>query len=129
MSLLNYNMDDIPDQHTMPPGEHQLELKKVEQKTSKKGDPMLESLFTVVGDADAKPIFHYTMLPAESDDDNQTNNKLRRLKEFLQALGADISGDVETETLVGSTCFAILKEEDDAEYGKRNSISRFFPQK
>ena len=122
-------MDDIPDQHTVEPGEYQVTLRKIEEKISKKGDPMLESLFVIADDADAKPIFHYTMLPAESDDDSQVNNKLRRLKEYLQALGADTSGSIETTALVGESCFAILKEEDDIEFGKRNSISRFIPQK
>ena len=125
MSLLNYNWGNIKDERTVSPGEYEIQLKGIEEKTSKKGDPMLESRFTILNEADTRPIFHYTMLPAESDDEDIVNGKLRRLREFLIALGSDMSGEIDTEGLVGSTCFAILKEEEDAEFGARNNISRF----
>ena len=86
---------------------------------------MLACIFEILNEDDTQPIFHYIMLPAPGDDESEVNRKLRRLTLFLQALEADISEDIETETLVGQTCFAILKEEESSEFGMQNNISRF----
>lgn len=125
MGLLDYNMENIPDEHSVPAGEYQLKLIKVSQKTSKAGNPMLEVLLGIAEDVDARNIFHYITLPAEGDEEGMRNRKLRRLKEFLEAFDIDTSGPVDTDALGGETGFGILKEEEDEEYGTRNTIARF----
>jgi len=125
MSLLDYNMENIPEEHSVPAGEYPVKLVKVSQKTSKSGNPMLEVILNIMEDADARNVFHYITLPTEGDEEGVRNQKLRRLKEFLTAFDIDTSGPVDTDELGGETGFAILKEEESEEFGTRNTVARF----
>jgi len=126
MSILDYNLDEVPEQHPVEDGEYTLRIVKATLKKSKKNQDMIENMLTVEGESDAPPIFHYVMLPDDSADDEATkNNKLRRLRTFCQCFGIDYSNGIDVEAFKGETGEAIIKTEEDAEYGERNVVQRF----
>lgn len=124
MSLLNLHLDDVPDEVTVEPGEHQLVVTKATERDSAAGAPMIEVFFNVIENPDAKMIAHYFMLPEKGNKNN--NNRLRSLKSFCLACGIDLAQPINVEEdFKGKEVYAILKLEDSDEYGTSNRISRF----
>lgn len=129
MSILDYNLDNVPDEQTLEPGEYQVKILSAKSKDSKAGKPMIEVALGYPDHEDAKSTFHYISLPSEDDDQTKTNQKLRGLKNFYEAFNVDYSGPVDMDNLVGETCFAIINEEEDETYGARNNVKRFLAAK
>lgn len=124
MSLLNLNLNEVPDEITVPDDEYQLVITKAEQKESKTGNPMIEVFFNIISEPDAKMIAHYMLLPTKGD--KNANNKLRRLKSFYLAAKLDLAAEINVEEdFKGIELWAQLTTEDDDEYGARNRIKRF----
>lgn len=124
MSLLDFNLADVPDEVTVEPGEHQLVVTKATERDSKENHPMIEVFFNVIENPDAKMIAHYFMLPEKGNKNN--NNRLRSLKSFVVACKLDLSASINVEEdFKGKEVYAILKLESSDEYGEQNRISRF----
>lgn len=124
--LLDFNLSDVTDEKVLPPGEHAIKIIDASHEVSKNsGNPMLRLIIGITDEEDVANIFHYIVLPGKEDDDSTRNRKLRRFRDFITAIGMDISGPVDTDLIKGQTGWAMLKEEDDAEFGQRNTISRF----
>lgn len=129
MGLLDLHLDKVPDQKPVPGGEeYKLTIKTIEQKDSKAGDPMLSAMFTINDQPDAPPVFQNFMLPKKDDDKTIKNMKLRRIKEFIIAIGRDPAEPIELDDLPGEGFWAILKRDDDATFGDRNIIGKFINQ-
>ena len=124
MSLLDINLSDVPDEITVEPGEYQLVITKAEQKQSKEGNEMIAVYFNIIDQPDAQMIAHYFLLPTGKGDE-KANSKLRRLKDFYVACGFDLAAPIDTADFKGTEVFAILKLEDNDEYGEQNRINRF----
>jgi hypothetical protein len=129
MSILDYNLVDVPDEQIVPAGEYSVKILSAKAKTSKSGKPMIEVAIGFPDEIDARTCFHYITLPAEGDDDSVANGKLRRLKEFYEAFGIAYDGPVDLDLVTGETAFAIIAEEEDEEYGASNRVKRFLNQK
>ena len=128
MSLLDLHLDQVPDEVTVEPGEHQLIVTKAEEKMSSKDHPMLTVFFNIIGNPDAKMVAHYFLLPEKGNKNN--NNRLRSLKAFYIACGLDVSQPVNVEEdFKGKEVWTMLKCEDSDEYGESNKISRFITKK
>lgn len=124
MSLLDFNLDKVPDEVTVEPGEYQLVVTKAEERDSKEHHPMIEVFFNIIDNPDAKMIAHYFMLPEKGNKNN--NSRLRSLKSFCEACGIDISQPFDpAEDFKGKEVWARLKQEDAEEYGVQNRVSRF----
>lgn len=125
MSLLDYNLQEIPDLEVMPEGEHQVRCVRAEEGTSNKsGDPYILLRLEIVGEPNVKQITNPIMLPGENSDERETNSRLRRLKQAVEAFSLDPT-NVDTEDFEGKTAWAFLTEESDPEYGDQNNVRRF----
>ena len=125
-SILDINFDDVYDFETLPADtEAQLRVLRAEIHTSQRsGNKMIHFVFDVPDNPRIDDIHHYAGLPGEDDDAKMRNKKLQRVKEAYIALGVT-PGRVEMSDFVGQTCWAIVGEETDAQYGTRNTIKSF----
>jgi hypothetical protein len=123
-TILDFNTDEVPDLELVPEGEYKLEIIKAEVKNSRKGEPMLSSMHKIVGKPNAQLVFSNIMLPTEELDEEDRNSRLRRLKAFKAAHGITAT-KFDPESLKGRTGYALLSEEETAEHGKQNKISRW----
>lgn len=73
----------------------------------------------------ANDFYHTLFLVGPTDDAKKANNKKLALLNFSKAFGADLSRGMSPKDLVGYTAWAILDEEDDPQYGKRNVVRRW----
>lgn len=134
MSLLDFNVTDVPDQTVLPQGQHQLEVARAEvrqQKPEKGQSEFLMLTLVPTEDPNAKEITHVLMLPDETVNERDNNNRARRLKEFIKAFGisaytvADIKAAAANDSLVGASGFGVLAIESSEEYGEQNRVQRF----
>ncbi len=124
MSLLDLNLENVPELSTVPEGEYTLVCRSAEVKTSQNtGGQYISLRYEIVGEPDALPVYHVVMLPTPEDDDAKRNWRLRQLKRLFESHGCDIS-QPDPEELVGKEVQAMLVVEED-EYGPQNRIKRF----
>ena len=116
-SIMDFNLDDIPDQKPVEDGEYQLTITSAKYKESQeKGTPMIAISMNIEDHEDASTVFHNIILPVE--DDPKANGKLRMIKQFCDAFS--ISQDTlkqciaeeEYEAIVGESGYAILNQEE-----------------
>lgn len=124
MAFLDF--DGVYEPETVPGGEYQLRVLKAEikqQKPEKGSGSFVQLRLDIPSAPKSKDITHVMMLPGQQDDPKQKNSRLAAIQNFLKACGFDnVNNIAETE---GSSCWAILTEEDDPEYGKQNRIRKF----
>ena len=125
MSLLSLNLSEVKDLRSVEPGEYKLRLVEVKQAVSKNGNDYLMARLSLPDVPDAKDINHVMMLPDGSRDEKKTNARLRAIRNFMVTFGQDISSEINLDAMAGSEGWAILIEEEDAEYGTQNRIKRF----
>jgi len=129
MGILDLHLDDVPDLSAVPEGEYRLRVEQAEVRTSQNtGGDYIYLSFGIVDEPDSFNVSHVLMLPTDKDDDKTRSSRLRRIKQFVEAVGLDPAQPFEVEDLIGLECFAILREEEDEEYGVRNRIRRFVKQ-
>lgn len=129
MSLLDLNLGDIPDLVVVEPDEYELRVLFIEQVTASTGKPMISARFEILGEPNAAEVYHNFMLPTGSEDERQSNNMRRRIRQFFEAFDIDFTATVDLVDVVGLTGWAILGERDDEEYGKSNTIRRWVTRK
>lgn len=123
MSLLDLDLENVPDLVLLPIGEYRLRIESAKEKTSKNGKEMLEVMFIPVDEADAAPIFEYIMLPDSSDEERTANAKKRRLRDLVKAFNIPNYGELNNWT--GCTGFAAVVIETDPQYGDKNRIKAY----
>jgi len=127
-SILDINLDDVPDLTIVDTDEYELSLCGVEIKTSKKGEPYINAVFDIMGEPNAQKIYHIVMLPSDSCDEDTLIRRKRQMKKFYTALGIPLSGqEVDLEDYIGTTVSAFVGvQEGDSEYPEsKNNIRRF----
>lgn len=128
MTILNFNLNDVPDLQVSESSEAIVRVtKEPEIKTSNNsGNQYISMMLEVVNEPNTAPIFHIAMLPSEDTDEATKNNYLRRLRDMFEAFGVDYSsGTIDLKALTGKSTWAALKVEEDDEYGRKNRIKRF----
>jgi len=126
MSFLGQNFDDVFEPKSMKEGEYQLRVLDAQVKQSQKtGGEYLSVKLEIHGEPTAKDINHVMMLPAPNDDVKKKNGRLAAIQNFLKACGYDPASISNVNELTGSTCWAILVEEADPEYGTQNRVRKF----
>jgi len=125
MSLIDLHLGDVPDQEPVPAGEYTLRVANAELRNSEKtGGQYLYVLCEIEGEPNAFPVSHVLMFPSVQDDEVTKNNRLRRIKKFIAAIGLDPTQPFEVEDLIGQTFNAILDVEESDDYGTKNRIKR-----
>ena len=126
MGFLDLNFDEVFEPKALTQGEYQLRVIDAGVKTSSKGKgDYLGVRLEVMNEPTAKTIQHVMMLPSSNDDIKKKNNRLFAIQSFIKACGMDPGANFNPEQLVGSTCWAILTEEADPEYGNQNRVRKF----
>jgi hypothetical protein len=123
--IIDTDTSDVKEFVTVPAEEYQVRCLAAEMKNSQKGDPMLVLRFDIPAEPLSKDIFMNIMLPTSNDDKKRKAQKLLNLRDLKSAFNIPQNVPLSDEELIGKTPWAILTEEDDAQYGKRNNIKRF----
>ena len=129
-SFLDFNLDEVPELHAVPGNrEYRLKVRDANVQESKgdqtAGQDLILMRFNIEDEPDTKQVTYPIMLPHDSLDEEQNNNRKRQLKRVVEALGLDPASGFNIEELVGEECWAILTVEESAQYGETNSIKRF----
>lgn len=129
-SFLDLNLGEVPDLRAVP-GDREYQLQVIGAKigTSSgektRGQQYVLIRFKILNEESTKSVTYPIMLPSREEDKETNDNRKRRMKSFVQAIGWDPSGGFNIDELEGETCWAILTVEEDAQYGERNNIQRF----
>jgi hypothetical protein len=130
MSFLGQNFDDVFEPKSMKEGEYQLRVLDAQVKSSAKtGGEYIMARLEIVGEPEAKDINHVMMLPTDKDDVKKKNSRLSNIQNFIRACGSNPSNLANVNELIGATCWAILVEEADPEYGMQNRVRKFVHEK
>ena len=126
MSFLGQDFGSVFEPKSVKEGEYQLRVLSCELKDSPKtGGSYIMARFEIIGENTAKDLNHVMMLPTPQDDVKQRNNRLANIQAFVQACGFNPADDLQIDEFIGATCWAILSEKDDPEYGMQNKVKRF----
>jgi hypothetical protein len=129
-SALDLNFDDIYEEETIP-ADQEVQLRVIRAeivKSRNSGRWNLHVVFDVPDNDRVADIHLYMGVPTDEDeqDPKRVNRMKKRIAGFYEACGVDYSsGSVAMTDLVGCTPWAQLGEEDDPEYGKRNTVRTF----
>ena len=129
MSILDMNVEDVPDLEVMAADEYQVKIIKGEVKDYKnekgEGKYLLLAL-EVVDEPLAKTVFHNLFFPKADDDERQVDGARRGFKTFYQAFALPLSGNLDLEELSGKTGWAYLKiKPAKDEFEEANTIGKF----
>lgn len=126
MSFLGQDFDNIFEPKSVKEGEYQLRVLDAQTKTSSKtGGDYISVKLEIVGEPEAKDINHVMMMPTSNDDVKKRNSRLSAIANFLKACGLDPATTSNVNEVIGCSCWAILAEEADPEYGMQNRVRRF----
>ncbi|OQB10003.1 MAG: hypothetical protein BWY21_00567 [Parcubacteria group bacterium ADurb.Bin216] len=130
MSFLNQNYDNVKEPKSVPEGEYELRILAAEVKVSANtGGEFLSIKCEILGEAYAKDVNYVIMQPTSSDDEKTRNMKLLRNTRLLEACNLNPATTSNVNELVGCTFWAILGEEESAEYGTQNRIKKLVPRR
>ena len=113
MSVLeSLDLDNIPEVEILPPDEYEMKVISSEVKDSTADDAPADAknvvvILEAVAHPNANHVFRYFSLPNSGDTERTRNQKLRWLKEFLDAFKLDKS-DIGTEGAKGAVGWALL---------------------
>lgn len=129
-SVLDFNLDDVPELEVLPDNtEAKLRVAgaSLDEGTSKNGRAYkrISVRYDVVGEPNAKTVFHAVWLPTEDSEEKQRIATLNQYRDFLQAHDLPTSGPIDVDTdLPGAEAWAILGV-DDYEGEEVNRIKKF----
>lgn len=128
-------LDAIPDQVLLENNqEYTLQVVKAtigESGEGKKteGQKYLMVTFKAIDEPDSRPFNDVFMLPFPGLDQDQFNMRGRQLREFLQAAEFDYANGwnilQDTNELVGIEVNAVVRVDDNDEYGEQNAVKRY----
>lgn len=134
-TILELGLNDIPELELLPMDEYELQVVGkpivMSGESQKSGDPykMLKLGFkpTVPELREVTPtIYHTFSLPVKGDDKEQRTTKLRRVKDFCDAIGyEDPTGNLDPQQLPGKTCTCKVDQKEDDMMGTINVIKKF----
>lgn len=119
------DLESVPEVQAVAEGEYEVRIMDAGDYVSKaSGQNMIKVVLEIVGEPDSDPIYHYITLPQFDDDERKKNNKLRRIKVFLEAFQLDQHS--EYSDWIGQVGWALIGAETDEQSGEpRNNIKRF----
>jgi len=124
--VIDVPVDDAVELQSVSPGEYKLMIVDASVARSQKtGGMYLLARLEIVGQPYTKDITHVLMFPTAEDDAKKANNRKLAIRLFYQAFGIDYSRPVQLNVLKGREAWAILREEDDAEYGMQNRVKKW----
>jgi hypothetical protein len=113
MSIIDQNLDDVPDRTNVPAGEQHLVVTKAEVARNKDNtrDQIVVSLAPYDG-GDFWPLRQYFPLVDAGHEKYDTYRRM--LKDFCEAFGVPIrkGGKIDTEDMVGKDAWVIIKTEE-----------------
>lgn len=119
------DLSDAKELHTSPTGtEAQLRIVSAELKETEKAR-FIQVRLEVMGDPLHKDITHPLFLPKPDMDERRINNTKYAMKLFGEAFDINFSLPQNFEDWRGLTAWAILKEEDNDEYGMQNRVRKW----
>lgn len=129
-TFLDLALDEVPELRAVPGNrEYQLKVTRADAMTSKgektAGQELILLRFDIMDEDDTKTVTYPIMLPHSSLSKEENDNRKRQMKRVLEALGFPTDRGFNVEELVGETCFAILDQTEDAQYGEQNEIKSF----
>jgi|3_EtaG_2_1085321.scaffolds.fasta_scaffold32146_2 hypothetical protein len=122
MPFINAEMGDDYEDKAVAEGEYPLRITKAEEKDSKAGNPGVNVIIAIEGEdgEGSAPVFQWLNLPYDGCEWNRLY--MRDLKRFFTMFGVTYEVDgFNTDDLLGATCDALLKQEDD-DFGLRNTL-------
>jgi hypothetical protein len=126
MGFLGQDFDSVFEPKAMREGEYNLRVLDAQLKqSSRTGGDYISVRLEVIGEPEAKDINHVMMLPASNDDVKRKNSRLAAIQNFLKACGLNPATASNVQEVIGCTCWAIVSEEADPEYGQQNRIRKF----
>lgn len=87
----------IPDQGPAEPGEYSLRIIKALDMQYDSGFRAINLVISVVGEDNIENLWHQLYLPTELDDDLETIDRWRKIKEFMISVGMDPDTGAELE--------------------------------
>lgn len=132
MSIIDLacNLSDAVEPTILPADEEaSLRIVSCVSKMNKNDEPYLLPRFEVVDEPTAKEFTKYFPVPFTGQDAKDQNNAMLGLQRFFSAFDYDGGGQIDTESLVGLTGWAILGVENDEKYGESNYVKRFIAAK
>ena len=127
LDLTVMDLDDAVEEHAVDDGEYNLVCvnAKIGQK-SPDSQRYLLTYFEVSDVPTAKLVSHFNWIPDPSfNDPRQLNRNRVNLNKTLEALGIPNDGVLDLNEMVGAECVAVLRKEDDPQYGEQNRIRYF----
>jgi hypothetical protein len=127
MSRLEANFNDLPEAVILDEDtevEFSVKSAEIVPKKSKPGEQQLHVVLELVGQPLTDEIHHYFGIP----NDDGTRDYVRamtRIKTFCTTIKYDLSNGLDTDDMAGCTGWGILRVEDDAQYGRKNSFKKF----
>lgn len=117
------NLDNVPDIQLISDGEHELEIVRAREATSKKGEDYLKVTFNCLDEDNTEDFSSVIMYPVGNNDKNDSKRK-QRLNSFMNAF--DLSEGMEPEDMEGRTGRAIVRtKEAYSGDGEENDIRAF----
>jgi len=131
MSLLDINMDDIPDLKLLDDGDEvTLQIRKV-QEVPVRSDPGRRQLKITLDDPTDELVDDMiTYLPILEAADKEADPKsyakaAGRWKDFCKCFGVNTDGGIDTDSLPGLEGSCIIGIEDDPQYKRKNVVRAF----
>lgn len=125
-TFIDLGLDDAQELKSVPAGEYQVRVVEATIGHSEKtGGDYLKLRLELPGETLSKDLNHFMMFPTPQDDPKKANNRKLAIRNAIQACGIDSSKGFNPQDLVGCTAWAILREEEDPEYGKQNSVKKW----
>jgi hypothetical protein len=130
VSILDLNFQDVYEPELIPDGtEVSLTIRSAELvKTKSQANDMLNVVLYDASNPKTAPFTERLVIPSETDkaaDLAKWNNKMRRIQNFMACFNLQSNGVDPSEAFPGATGTVIVREEEDATYGKQNSIRKF----
>lgn len=128
MDLIGVNLNDYQEPEILPDGT-ETEFRVLDAELKSNGEyEWIQVVLQPITDVVTNPavIYHSLFLPNENDDKKRRNTALYYIKKFCDSIDyTPEDGIPRTEDMLGRTGRAVVKEQKDEGYEKKNGVRRF----
>lgn len=122
MPFIAMPLDQAKEDELCPEAEYELRISDVQDKDSKRGDPMLQIMIDITNPPDGisnpAPIFHYISMPTEHDEPKSFQYKLRMIRRLLAVFNIPFEANgFNTEDLMGAEGECLVAQEERTKEG------------
>lgn len=123
MAILDMDFTDVVEPHAVPADtEYQLRIIEVKEGKDRNGHEYLMPRFEVLDEVGSKDFTYFLGLPHDEMDAKRLNSCKHKIKKFMEAFEIE---NMDTESWIGATAWAILGVEETDQYGEQNFIKKF----